>query len=53
MKLYINFAKVTNPGSYFEALRELHATLWDLKGHPKLIFWHYAHVSEVEFRENP
>jgi hypothetical protein len=45
---------MTNPGSdlIFKALRELREldwTLWDLVGHPKIDFRHYAHVSMVNF----
>jgi hypothetical protein len=42
---------MTNPGSdfIFKALRELCGILWDLVGRPKIDFWHYAHVSIVEF----
>jgi hypothetical protein len=45
---------MTNPGSdfIFKAHRELCGTLWDLVGHPKIDFRHYAHVSEVEYRGN-
>jgi hypothetical protein len=38
--------------NFFKAFRELRGTLWDLVGHPKIDFWHHAHVSMVEFREN-
>jgi hypothetical protein len=54
MFVWYNFVKMTNPGSdlIFNVLRELRGTLWDLVGHLKIDFRHYAHVSIVEYCKN-